>query len=535
MHFVDSLLTWLTTATLRGSVLIGVVLVVQWALGRWMPARWRLALWLPVVLVLTAPLLPEFRWSATDSIVGRVANSAWCCPALSRDCGLGGNPSLVAPTTERAQMGWTVIAGCWLLGGAWFLGAVWWSYRRAMGLLRRDGAGPDSALSAELQVAAAVTGIRRMPEVLLSERVTSPGVAGVFRPTLLLPASFPGGLSPAETRLVLQHELLHIRRGDLWKNWLLCVLQAMHWFNPVAWLAVARMRADCERACDEDVLARNGEQSLGAYGHALIKVAGGFSATEVQLGILRMASTAAELRSRVRGIANARRVHPAWGLAWLLLIGAVTMAGATRSPGGLPDGVSFFGGGPSPAVVRAQMLQLPTVELRGVKIAEAVEEVRRLSRAVDPEHEGVRIWLTPEAATSAQGEPITLSLRNVSAWQALTVITNQAQLGMDGSGDVICVKWPFATLTWLVADETLRTMGGEAGMQNWLTRQGVDFPAGSSVQLGLAAAVRQGATPVRRLTVRNSQQNLQLVSALLSQTAPIQIASPNRPPPFTPL
>jgi beta-lactamase regulating signal transducer with metallopeptidase domain len=516
MHLVDSLLTWLTTATLRGSVLVMVVLMLQWGLGRWMPARWRMALWLPVVLVLAAPLLPECRWSMEGSMVGRVANSTWCCPAASRDCGLGDSPSLVAPVSDRAQMGWTVIAGCWLLGGAWFLGVVGWSYLRAMGLLRRDAVVPGPMLRALLADAAAVAGIRRMPEVLLSERVSSPAVAGVLRPALLLPASFPAELSQAEAQLVLQHELLHIRRGDLWKNWLLCLLQAVHWFNPVAWLAVSRMRADCERACDEDVLARNGVDCLGPYGHALIKVAGGFSATEAQLGILRMASTSSELRARVRGIANVRRVHPAWAAAWICLIGVVTLAGATRSPGGLPQGVSFFGGGPSPAVTRAQGFLLPELKLRGVTIAEAVEEVQRQTQAVDPEGKGVRIWLTPEAAASAQGARISLSLRGVSAWQALTTMTNEAHLGMDGSGEVICVKWPFVTLTWLVTDEGLGQMGGEVGLRDWLKRQGVDFPAGSSVQLGLAAAVTKG-SQMRRLTVRNSQQNLQRISALLSR------------------
>lgn len=524
MQVVDTLLTWLTTATLRGSVLVGVVLVVQWLLGRWMPARWRMALWLPVVLVLAAPLLPEFRWSMTGGMVGTVANSAWCCPSASRDCGLAASsPSLESPVSDRAQMGWTVIAGCWLLGGAWFLGVVGWSYRRAMRRLAAEGEMPDAELSALLEEAAVSTGVRRMPEVLRCAGVSSPGVAGVWRPTLLLPASFPGELSALEARLVLEHELLHIRRGDLWKNWLFCVLQAVHWFNPVAWLAVARMRADTERACDEDVLARNGADCLPAYGHALIKVAGGFSATEAQLGILRMASTATELRARVRGIANQRRVHPAWELAWLLLIGVVTLAGATRSPGSLPDGVSFFGSGSSPAVTRAKAIVLPAVELHGVTIAEAVEEVRRQSRAADANGEGVRIWVTPEAAESAQGARITVSLRNVSAWQALTAITSQARVGMDGSGEVICVKWPFATLTWLVTDDTLQTMGGEVGLRGWMARQGVEFPAGSAVQLGLAAAVRDGAktpgaAPVRRLTVRNSQQNLQRISLLLSQT-----------------
>lgn len=514
MNWTDSLLTWLTTATLRGSALIGVVLLLQWVLGRWMPGRWRLALWLPVVLVLAAPLLPEFRWSMEGSMAGRVANSSWCCPAASRDCGLGVNPSLVTGVSDRAQAGWAIIAGCWILGGTWFLAVVWWSYLRAMRQLRRDSVVPSDALMELVRESAAVAGVRRLPEILMSEGVNSPAVTGAIRPKLLLPANFPAGLSGDEARLVLQHELLHIRRRDLWKNWLLCLLQAVHWFNPVAWVAVNRMREDCERACDEDVLARNGGDCLAHYGHALIKVAGGCGAREMQLGMLRMASTPSALRTRIRGIGNARRVHPAWTAAWVLLIGVVTLAGATRSPGGLPQGVSFFGGGPSSAVARAQGIVLPKVELRGLSISEAVEEVQKLARAADPGGRGVRIWLTPEAAASAGPERISLSLRNVSAWQALSAITDQAGLGMDGSGEVVCVKWPFVTLTWLVREQDLREMGGELGVRDWLRRQGVAFPAGSTMQLS-APAVSKEAPQTRRLTVRNSQENLQRVSALL--------------------
>ena len=515
MNCADSLLTWLTTATLRGSALVGVVLLLQWALGRWMPGRWRLALWLPVVLVMAAPLLPECRWSMESSVVGQVANSTWCCPAGSRDCGLGSNPSLVGPVSDRARMGWSIIAGCWVLGGLWFLGVVWWSYGRAMKQLRMSATAPDAAVTALLREAADVTGARWLPEVLMSDRVSSPAVAGVWRPTLLLPDTFPRGLSDDEACLVLQHELTHIRRRDLWKNWALCLLQAVHWFNPVAWLAVNRMRADCERACDEEVLARNGSDCFVRYGHALIKVASGCGAAELQLGMLRMAASPEGLRRRLRGIANARRVHPAWTAMWFCLIAVVMLAGATRSPGGLPQGVSFFGGGPSAAVTRAQGVRLPQVELRGASLGQAVEEVQRLARVSDPKGRGIRVWVTPEAAANAQGKRISLSLRNVSVWQALSVITDRVSVGMDGSGDVICVKWPFVSLTWLVADKQVRTLGGEAGVRKWLVREGVQFPAGSALQLN--EAVTSSEVPqMQRLTVRNSQENLRRVSALLS-------------------
>ena len=56
-------------------------------------------------------------------------------------------------------------------------------------------------------------------------------------------------------RVVLRHELAHVRRGD----WLVQLagelLRILHWFNPLAWIVCARLRSESEQACDDEVLS----------------------------------------------------------------------------------------------------------------------------------------------------------------------------------------------------------------------------------------------------------------------------------------
>lgn len=130
--------------------------------------------------------------------------------------------------------------------------------------------------------------------------------------------------------MVLLHELTHLKRHDLPLNWLLCALQALHWFNPLLWLAFARMRADREMACDAQVLAADAEDRRADYGHALLKLqhtAGSSALSLAFVGIFERCG----MRSRIRAIACHRRTHPAWGLAPAVMIAALTLAGATRA------------------------------------------------------------------------------------------------------------------------------------------------------------------------------------------------------------
>ena len=101
-----------------------------------------------------------------------------------------------------------------------------------------------------------------------------PAVLGVWRRRVVLPRDFDSAFDAEERRLMLLHEGVHLRRGDNLWNLLTATLLVVHWFNPVAWWAWRRLRADQELACDAAVLRREPPEALATYAGALLKVQG---------------------------------------------------------------------------------------------------------------------------------------------------------------------------------------------------------------------------------------------------------------------
>jgi beta-lactamase regulating signal transducer with metallopeptidase domain len=81
-----------------------------------------------------------------------------------------------------------------------------------------------------------------------------PIVFGLFKPRIVIPADFYERYSHEERRLVIAHELAHVRRGDIYTNTFAVFLQIIFWFNPLVHWAASRMRFDQELACDALVL-----------------------------------------------------------------------------------------------------------------------------------------------------------------------------------------------------------------------------------------------------------------------------------------
>ncbi|MCH5352698.1 MAG: hypothetical protein J1E06_04440 [Acutalibacter sp.] len=102
-----------------------------------------------------------------------------------------------------------------------------------------------------------------------SERVDSPFVLGIFRPTIYLPYS----LAEADRDHVIAHERAHIRRKDHWWKLLGFVLLAVYWFHPLIWVANGLLCRDMELACDERVIRGLEKEERRAYAEALLRCA----------------------------------------------------------------------------------------------------------------------------------------------------------------------------------------------------------------------------------------------------------------------
>jgi TonB family protein len=91
-------------------------------------------------------------------------------------------------------------------------------------------------------------------QVRVTDRAGTLLVWGLWRPTIIIPRA---ALTWTSSRVdaVLRHELAHVQRLD-W-SWLIAgeIVRAIYWFNPLVWITCARLRTECEIACDDAVIA----------------------------------------------------------------------------------------------------------------------------------------------------------------------------------------------------------------------------------------------------------------------------------------
>ncbi len=127
------------------------------------------------------------------------------------------------------------------------------------------------------------------------------GTWGFTRAKVLLPADAPQW--PADRiRIVLGHELAHVRRRD----WIVQVaaelLRSVYWFNPLLWLACRRLRIESEHACDDAVLTLGVEGS--DYASELVDLARGFTSDWPRLMPAAAIARPSSLERRVRAMLN---------------------------------------------------------------------------------------------------------------------------------------------------------------------------------------------------------------------------------------
>lgn len=109
--------------------------------------------------------------------------------------------------------------------------------------------------------------------VYQSSEAYSPMVYGLFKAKLLLPEHFFEIYDQEQQALILEHELCHFNRNDMYWNLIALSCLTLMWFHPLAWLAFIRYRRDQEISCDHAVLARKHRTSRINYSKALLVTA----------------------------------------------------------------------------------------------------------------------------------------------------------------------------------------------------------------------------------------------------------------------
>ncbi|MBM3840351.1 MAG: hypothetical protein FJ398_20790 [Verrucomicrobia bacterium] len=295
---------WVLHATWSASILIGLVLLLQWLLRDKLAPRWRYALWLLVVVRLALPVSPGsavsvFNFakveaakpvslenpapaatpgqSVSNAESGAAASASgrrprWLAEATDEETELRFQLAGATRTLKTPEVAYWIAFALWGPVSAFFL--LRWLWQNAR-FVRRMRAGRSVGQPEVLQLfeeCRALSGVRRNLELLSIEEITSPALYGLFRLRLLLPKDFLASFKRDELRHILLHELAHVKRWDTAVNAIAAILQMLHWFNPLVRLAFRRMALDRELACDEMALncLKQGENE--AYGATMIRL-----------------------------------------------------------------------------------------------------------------------------------------------------------------------------------------------------------------------------------------------------------------------
>jgi beta-lactamase regulating signal transducer with metallopeptidase domain len=347
------LLSWKGTLL---ALAVGLVLIL---LNRHLSPAWRHGLWLLVLLRFMVPDVGNFSFSldgladvpallepapaavpeeasrveapaemlSISAVESPVEMTSVVSPAMQPSA-----PVAVAPVWSLRQK----LSFLWLCGVAAVFSVMVVLHLQLQRRIRKDASEAFLEVSAILDEACRLAQVRHTPRLLVTDAVRAPSLFGVLRPVILLPKQVAAGKDAAALKLILLHELAHLKRRDLWAQILSSCMIALHWFNPMVWIAARQLRAEAEMAADAQALRctdateahRFGAMLLGFAQHATT----GWMVWFASATLLGISENKKDLRRRIEGlmdIARGRRTRWVIGMGAFLVLAVI---GLTSSP-----------------------------------------------------------------------------------------------------------------------------------------------------------------------------------------------------------
>jgi bla regulator protein BlaR1 len=316
--WADLLLTRLLWTSLQACI-VALVIYLAGRVLRGIPAAVRCHLWwllsLQLLLGLAVPAPFELPLLAPPAVT--VAADAPVLVSADTDARPAATTTAIrldqAPASASGWHWQTALVALWaLLVGMQLLVAVH-QWRRLHRTLRGSRRVDDVLLLAIARRQAARMGLRRLPDLRISDLAQSPHVVSLWRPVVLLPAA--GTLDTDDLAMALSHEFAHVRRGDLWLGWLPALTQRLFFFHPLVALATNEYAFSREAACDAHVMDRN-ENAPDRYGRLLLRLGVG---TPMGSGLASASSTFTHLKRRLIMLQNPSASTRQRAFGWMLV------------------------------------------------------------------------------------------------------------------------------------------------------------------------------------------------------------------------
>jgi bla regulator protein blaR1 len=275
---LERLFQILLTASIAGTVVILAIAALCRFTSRLTPALrctlwWLAALKLLVALVWVEPVVLRVL-PAEDAVWRRGFSPAGQAPPIGGAIALTGGAKAPPPQLDdnsSANLSWrALVAATWIAGAIAGLCVMFLRIRKTARIVAQAQA-VEPHVQLTVRELCARAGVRRGVEARWSSDIDAPMIVGLLRPMILLPADRFHALSTAEQRMAICHEIVHLRRGDLWLGCVPALAERLFFFHPLAILAAREYLLAREAACDRAVL-RLLDAAPQEYGRLLLSL-----------------------------------------------------------------------------------------------------------------------------------------------------------------------------------------------------------------------------------------------------------------------
>lgn len=267
------------------SILIAVLLLLTPLLNKRYAAKWKYWIWIILALRLIIPVNGTSVRSMADTL-SQIRSQSVSDPEKSNTA----EPSEqampqgrviveipaqmtipIAQPSEKSSIDITpldVVAFVWMMGSLAFISLNLISYAHyKRQVLKKGNVIKDTYLLRQVFKLKCELRIEDSLQIIEYPEAASPMMIGFIKPVLILPEE---PCDSEELYFILKHELVHLKRRDVYMKLLLAVANAVHWFNPLVWIMQKEASVDMELSCDERVTLGTDYAARKAYTETLL-------------------------------------------------------------------------------------------------------------------------------------------------------------------------------------------------------------------------------------------------------------------------
>ncbi|UPK46927.1 M56 family metallopeptidase [Paenibacillus pabuli] len=301
---MNTIFVLLSTLTVAGSVVVAFILLLRLIPFQVFPAKWRFGIGKMALGLYLLPIFLAFNWifSFLPSIT--TVNELPLTVKHVLPGTFNPAPAIQAQTIS-ANVALAIIC-LWVLGIIAFAAWQIYCYHSFLKKLKltRTTVPNNSDVAMLLPVIKENLGLQNEVKLAYSAIIRSPFLIGLRKPTIYLPMRNSANV---DIGMVFHHELIHLKRKDLWIKALILVARALHWFNPLVHILSKDIHTWSELSCDEEVVKGMSYADRKRYGETILNVVAGSRNLPVQF-CSSLSGDGKQLKRRLTFMLNVKNV-----------------------------------------------------------------------------------------------------------------------------------------------------------------------------------------------------------------------------------